>query len=728
MMTRSGFPLILPVFAALLLTAPAASGQEPSSARFQSQVELVTVDAAVVDRRGQPVRGLTKDDFVVTENGVPQPVTSFEAVVVPALPERTDGPARNRVSTNLEAATQRGRTFVVVFDDIHLTPLQATRARGAVMAFLQTAVGAGDMVTLIATGGGAWWTARMPEGRDSLIDILKRLDGRYVPDPSPDRITEFEAMRIEEYQDEAMAWQVMRRFDSYGAVGREKDSRGVRPADAQGPTPGMIPEIVRMRAREVHDLARSRNRITLQVMARAMDALADVKGRKAMLLVSQGFVYDVQLKEMKDVVLASRRNNVPVYFVDTRGLQALPQEFTAAFGRGIEVQDVVAVLADLSREAEGTESIALDTGGFVVKNSNDLTGGMARVSTESRAYYLLGYNPTDVRKDGKFRRIEVKLRPEAAKGRNVRARRGYYAPLEGETAAKKEDRDPVIGHALDSPFDVADIGLRASSFAFDEVVLNQISVQLAIEVDVSGLDYRQDADRATDSLAFLVEVQHRQTGEFSRYDQKIELSLLPDTRRRLEKTWYPVAREFTLAPGAYQAKIVVRDLNSGKLGSLVHEFDVPEPGQLRVSTPVLSDALESAQDGSRRPVLKVRREFATTDMLYCQYSVYGSQRESTGALMPRVRAGYEIRRTDGFVFKRTDPTPINPTSMGALLRLNGISLRGASPGQYDLVLTVKDDVSGAGVEVREPFRIVAGAEAAVSAPGPPTTGPAPARP
>ena len=65
----------------------------------------------------------------------------------------------------------------------------------------------------------------MPEGRDALIAILKRLDGRYVPDPSPDRITEYEAMRIEEYQDEQMAWYVQRRFDAYGAVGQQKELR-----------------------------------------------------------------------------------------------------------------------------------------------------------------------------------------------------------------------------------------------------------------------------------------------------------------------------------------------------------------------------------------------------------------------------------------------------------------------------------------------------------------------
>jgi len=684
--------------------APAAPDQPGPS--FQSQVELVTVDTVVADRKGQPVAGLTRDDFTVTENGVPQKITSFESVVVP-VPSAGAAPVeRPRVSTNLEAAARRGRTFVVVFDDIHLSPMQATRARGVVAAFLETSVSPGDVVTLVATGGTAWWTTRMPEGRQALLDILKRLDGRYVPDPSPDRITEYEAMRIEEYQDEQTAWQVKRRFDAYGAVGQEKDSRGVRPMDAvTGSQAGIIPEVVRMRAMEVHGLARSRNKITLSTMARAIDSLADIKGRKAMILVSQGFVYDIQLGEMKDVVLASRRHNVPVYFVDTRGLQAMPAEFTASFGKPIESQDVVAVLADLSREAEGAESLALDTGGFVVKNTNDLVGGMSRVSSESRVYYLLGYNPTDLRRDGKFRKIEVKLRSQATKGLVVRARRGYFAPLEGQVAARKDDRDPAIGHALDSPFDIADVPLRAASFVFDEVVLNQLSVQLAAEIDVTGLAFAPDAERSADALAFLVEVQHRETGEFYRYDQKLELSLLPETRRKLEKTWYHVAREFTLPPGGYQAKIVVRDLNSGKIGSLVHEFAVPAGGQLRVSTPVLSDTLETASDGSKRPVLRVSRTFEPGSILYCQYSVYGAQRAETGALMPQVKAGYEIRRADGVVFKKAEPTPINPTSVGALLRLNGISLRGAAVGDYDLVLTIRDELSGSSVEVREPFRI-----------------------
>ena len=233
------------------------------------------------------------------------------------------------------------------------------------------------MVTLVATGGGAWWTARMPEGRESLIDILKRLDGRYIPDPSPDRITEYEAMRIEEYQDEQMAWQVMRRFDSYGAVGQEKDSRGVRPADAVDLDAGHDPR-GRAHARPRGPPA-SRARATRsrsQSMTRAIDSLADIKGRKSMILVSQGFVYDVQLKEMKDVVarLAPRERARSTSSTPAACRRCPRPSPPPSAGRSRRRTSSRCSPTSAARP-RARRSLALDTGGFVVKNTNDLAGG-----------------------------------------------------------------------------------------------------------------------------------------------------------------------------------------------------------------------------------------------------------------------------------------------------------------------------------------------------------------
>jgi VWFA-related protein len=714
-------PLSLALVLLFALTASprpsARAEQKPDASQptFPTVVELVTVDVAVTDRRGQAVKGLTRDDFLVTDNGAPQTLTSFEPVVVPETrPEGPSAPAARRASfsSNVAPEARRARTFLVVFDDIHLSPIGALRAKGAVAEFLQSGVAEGDRVTLIATGGGAWWNARMPEGREQLLAILKRLDGRYVPDSSPDRLTEYEAMRIEEYEDQEVAGKVQRRFDVYGAAGSQKDPRGVKPPDADsGSAVGIMPELVRSRAKEVHNLATSRNKITLGVMTRAIEALAGVKGRKSMILVSHGFVYDVQVREMRKVVEASTRANVPIYFIDTRGLQALPEAFTAAFGRPLEAQDTVAVLADITFDAEGSAALALDTGGFVVKNSNDLAGGINRVSNESRVYYLLGYNPSDLRRDGKFRKIEVKLKGNLGKGLTVRARRGYYAPRqpgdEPPAAATASKEPPEIVRAFDSPFEKEEVPLRVAAYVFDEAAFGQMSVTIATEIDVRNLAFKEEDGRAKDSVAILIEAQHRETGEYYRNDQTIEMSLLPETRERLLHTWYPASREFTLAPGGYQVRVVVKDMNSGRMGSVTHDFDVPPGGSLRVSTPLLSDALEQGEGGAKRPVLQVRRTFAPNTTLYCQFGVYGAARDEKVSLMPQVTAGYEIRRVDGRVLKRSAPSRINPTSVGALLRLSGIFLQDAPTGDYDLVLTVHDDIKGETVEVREPFVVAA---------------------
>src|SRR5436309_2299940 len=190
-------------------SAPAQQGIPSPAPAFPSQVELVTVDAVVVDAKGRAVPGLTAADFTVIENGVPQAITRFEAVQLPAGPA-PPLPRNAPFSTNQSPEARQGRTFVLVFDDIHLSVAQAQRAKAAVGEFLRSGVRAGDRVALIATGGTAWWSARLPEGRDALMAILKRLDGRYVPDPSPDRITDWEALRIIAYDDPDVGYAVQR--------------------------------------------------------------------------------------------------------------------------------------------------------------------------------------------------------------------------------------------------------------------------------------------------------------------------------------------------------------------------------------------------------------------------------------------------------------------------------------------------------------------------------------
>ena len=203
--------------------APATDAQAAASASFPSQVDVVTVDVVVTDKKGQPVTGLTKSDFQVTEDDDAQPITDFEAVQLPAQASEKPAP-RPRVSTNLDRESHAGRSFVILFDDIHLSLGGGQRAKAAVAQFLKTGVREGDRVSLVATGGGAWWSTRMEAGRDELIALLKRLDGRFVPDSAPERMSDYEAMRIHIFHDQQVEERVSRRFETYGASGRAQTS------------------------------------------------------------------------------------------------------------------------------------------------------------------------------------------------------------------------------------------------------------------------------------------------------------------------------------------------------------------------------------------------------------------------------------------------------------------------------------------------------------------------
>jgi len=682
---------------------PPAAAPGPETPSFPSQVEQVTVDVVVTDKKGTPITGLGRGDFTLSEDGDAQAISSFEAVQLPpAAPASAAPPEHPRISTNQAPEIHNGRTFVLLFDDVHLTPFQAHRAKVAVQEFLTNGVREGDRVTLVASGGGAWWSTRMMAGGPELVALLKRLEGRHIPDHSPERMTDYEAMRIHIYRDPQVMERVARRFETYG-VSQSQSGSGSGSGSGADPNP-----LMSARATEVYYQATARNRITLDVMERVLTALAGTRGRKALILVSEGFIYDPNMDEFKKVVQASRRSNAAIYFLDTRGLEGMPLALTAEFGPMIDERDVGAAFSETIEASEGSDSLASDSGGFSVRNTNDLSRGIKRIADESQAYYLLGYSPTNAQRDGRFRKIQVKV--PGGKGYQVRARKGYYAPLEGKAALKSKPSgaDPDIQSALDSPFDAALIPIRMTAYVFDETILGKANVMIVADVQVRDFAYQEEGGRYLDSLEFLLVAAHRETGEFYRYDQKVEMKLLPATRQKLE--WYTVSRDFELAPGGYQAKIVVRDKNSGRIGTLVHEFEVPPLGPFRVSTPVLSDALQPAPPGEKagtpQPTLLARRAFTAGSMLLAQFEVYGAAKDkSTG--MPRVTAGYQIRRPDGTVVSFADPTTIQPTSLGRVLRLVGTKLQDFAPGDYEMVLSFKDEVAGKALELKEPFSVSA---------------------
>jgi VWFA-related protein len=684
---------------------------EPPPA-FPAAVEQVVVDVVVTDRSGKPVEGITRDDLVVKEDGVPQSIASFEAIALPGSPAAVAPPPPPRISVNTTPEVQRGgRTFVVVFDDTHITPYRARQAKAAVASFVESGVREGDYVTLVATSGGTWWTSRMNAGRDELVRAVQALEGRYVPDNSMERISEWEAMLIHVYRDRQTANRVHRRFRSYGVSTRRAADDDTNPTSLTSEDP-----FVTARASQVYYEARTRYQLTLDALERAARGLTTARGRKSIVLVSEGFIHDPSAEDFRDVAEACRRANAAIYFVDARGLEAMPAHMTAQFGPPVPQPDLGFVFAETKEAAGGSESVAADSGGFTVRNTNDLESAIGRIADETRVYYLIGYVPTNTARDGKFREIEVQLRKGSGKDLQIRARKGYYAPAPdgSRRVAATPGVDPVLQTVLDSPWAEDGIPLRMTDYVGAEKILGKAEVRVAAEVDIRGLHFEEVEGRHRGSFEFLLVVVHRESGEQLRFGQTVDMNLRPPTRERLNRLWFPVVREFDLPPGHHQARMVVREAKTGAVGSVAHDFEVPPLGPFRVSTPVITDVHQPGTAGpGLKPDVVARRAFPQGSDIVCLFEVFGAARDENGA--PQVVQGHRVERSDGVVYLEMKESVIPPTPQGALSRLVGFSLRDAVPGDYEMRLTFRDEVSGEKIELREPFQVVP-AEAAAGGP------------
>lgn len=698
---------ITSIFLSVILLPCAAGSQDARQPRppFRAETELVTVDVVVLDRRGEPVADLTASDFVVMEEGRAQQVQLFQPVVAKGGAETGRGSARTyHYSTNVGGQARVARSFVLFFDDVRLTQEQGGRARKALEQFVREEVQAGDLVSLVAPGRGLRWHARAPRDREELLKTLAGLRGNNVPELTAERISDYEAFRIHVMHDEQMAERVGRRFSNYRVAGREpvnlQQDEGPRP-EKKGGAVGLIEPLVMARAAEVYARAAARNIATLEALRQTISSLAPVRGRKSVVVVSPGFILDQELALFRRVEDAARHANTALYFVDARGLEAQSVFGSAQFGSPIDSRDIGAAHATLALDAVGAVSLAESSGGFAVQNTNDLGAGLRRIGRESQVYYLLGYAPSQRPAEGEFRRIDVRVnRP----GVQVRARKGYYAGRVASDPLAVGDTD-ALETALESPYDLAALPVRAAAYVFGNRKPGEVSVLLAAETDLRAFELRPNGGIPVDVLDLRVRVTNPSTGDTMRYDRSVEMT--PENGAPASETsaWYPLAQPFELAPGTYQARVVVRDRNSGRIGAVTHDFEVPARTGMSLSSLIITDTIERPPEGSAeapKPMLIVRRLLASGATLYYQFAVFDAGRTAGGET--RVKAGHFVRGLDGSVVKELKPTPLNPGPSG-MSRFAGLSLAGLPAGDYELVVIVSDEVRGETVTVRESFAI-----------------------
>ena len=688
----------------LLLLASGPPGVVAQAPSFPSEAKRVTVDVVVTDGKGQPIAGLTREDFVVKENGAVQSILEFEAVDVSDSRSLAAVEEQPAVATNMVAPEEPGRSFLVVVDDLNLSPSSAERVKSSLAKFLEVHVREGDGVTLAPTAGGPWWTGRMTRDRDDLLAALRAVQGRRVPDMRPERMNDHEAMLIEVKRDREAITHVTQRFALHGISAPEaafaEDEISPLPDDRVSALldVGQGHAVVLAGAGETYARAKERTRQALRSLERAMTALAGGRGRRAVILASDGFMQDEGLHEFQRVREAARRSNAALYFVDARGLDGRD------FGRADTplAPDPLTMPNFTSLELEyeamtsaGAEALAADTGGFAIRNTNDLAAGLGRISGESRTFYLLGYEPSDKRADGRYRKIQVEVRRP---GVSVRARRGYYADGGKREAAAKPEA-PLPGElsaaalrALDAPNPERGIPVRMTAYVLGGATGGRATVLLAAEADPSALELVDGGGTLKGALETFSSLAARDTGEVARRERFVDLDLRPEVRAQMASTWVPVIHGYELPPGRYQATLAVRDRRSGRVGSVRYDLEVPRLPGLRVTTPILTDALQRGAEGAAPiPLPIARRAFAPGTRLVCAFAVEGARRGGAAG-GPRVLITYEVRRRDGTVVTRAWPTPLPLDDTGALSGRFSLTLN--RPGEYEMHIRARDELSG----------------------------------
>jgi len=416
-----------------------AQEQKPLPA-FPSRAEVVTLDVVVVDKQGRPVRGLAAADFTVFEDGQPQVVVAFEAVDLGAkraepAPTTSDLLARN---AQPEAARSE-RAFVLVIDDLGLDSRPTIGVKKAITHWLTTQASPADEVTIVTTSGDLSWNDRVGTGREDLLGILSRVQSRKPK--AQLNLSVGEAYQIVETAagnrpigsadpraEGGLLARLMKR-----AIGAGLCSLG---PDCES--------LVRTTAREIYDRVVRSTRAVLGSVERLSRLMGPRRGRKSIVVFSESFVRGTNRAEEEAAIRASQAANTAVYLVDAKGLVGDPFYSSEIFG----VPDPVDIGAQaLDGGFLDGEYLADATGGRALRNTNDLTSGLARILDESSAYYRLGYQP-ETAPDGRWRKLKVQVRRRKVE---VRARRGYYAspgPVAAVPPSASRAAPPPAGETL----------------------------------------------------------------------------------------------------------------------------------------------------------------------------------------------------------------------------------------------------------------------------------------
>ena len=699
--------------ATIALLALVAAGVPPLPAQSPGQVsatpqggftiktnaDLVLTNVVARDAKtGALVKDLKKSDFKIYENGREQQISTFDFESVDMatpLKEATvsglaAGPTGNKAVVVAKPEELRNHRLIVMFFDLtSMQPEDLERSVEAAQTFLKTKMQAADLVALVSLGDTLTVDQDFTADKDALIREVGAYNG-----------TEGQGF----------------------AEGANANSNQVEDTTAYTPDES-----------EYNDLNTDRELFALRAISQS---LAKINEKKSLLYFSGGISRDGIENEasLRSAINAAVRADLAIYSVDTRGLQAIGPLGDASTGslRGQGAFNGGALMNNMNQNFATQEvmgTLSSDTGGTAFFDSNDFAPAFAKVQADTSAYYAIGFHSSDPARDGKYRKLTVKIDKPGIK---LEFRPGYWAPADFNHSGK-EDREQELQDQLSSDLPATDIAVYMDAMYF-RLDANRYYMPVSLVVPGSQIPFVKGGDKDKATLDIIGAVIDDTKHPVGRVRDTVKLNLDASLEARQKNIQYTTS--FNLPPGKYQIKFVVRENQTGRMGSFIAEVKLPDlkKAPLKMSSILL--ASQRTPSKKQDPMVRNGQEyvpnishvFRQDQHLYLLYEVYDPAHEKAAAAddpkgsKPGINLLSSLELIQGSTKIYETPIvqarAINVEGRDAVSFELDVPLSGLKPGQYLCQLNVIDDAAGSfafprfAVLVREPPAPPAAAPAA----------------
>jgi len=692
------------------MLVPAFAQQQSGAGQtftLKVNTDIVLTNVVVRDKKtGAVVKGLKASDFTILENGKPQQIRSFdyqnvdEAAVL-AEQNTVSGKATiaDMLNRNLAANPKDlhdHRLMVFFFDLSSMQPEDIDRAVESAQDFVNKKMQPADLVSLVSLDTGLSMDQDFTADKAALLRALAKYNGT--------------------------------------------EGTGFTAGGTTGSSAGTADDASSFVADDSDYAALNTDRelYAIQQIARSLER---VDSRKSMLYFSGGLTRQ-GIENQASIRAATNeavKANMAIYSVDSRGLQAIPPVGDASTGslRGTAAYSGGAVQSGLqanfnSQETLGT--LASDTGGKFFGDSNDFAPVFQQVQHDTEAYYIVGFKSTNAARDGNFRHLTVKVNRNDVK---LEYRPGYYAPADFQHS-KAEDREVQLTEQMRSDLPATDVPLYLEALYF-RLEGGEFFVPVSLIVPGSAIPFLKNGDKDKANLDVMGQVKNAQGIVVGNSRDTVKLALNEAEHVKQKNIQYSTG--FTLAPGRYHLKFVVRENQTGQMGSFETDLNVPDLKKtpLKLSSIVL--ASQRVPNTAKNPVSPLVRDgeewipniphvFRQDQHLYFLYEVYDPAHQKTDAAPPTTDAklgrrpsisGVRVLTSIEFLLGgvKVYETPlveaktINSPARGAVSFQFDVPLAPLKPGDYVCQVNVIDDAGGSFSFPRLALRVSAPAVAPV---------------